>query len=238
MITFKNYLLEGLQIADLRKRYDKFNMKLFSNELPSSDELGWKVSKKLKKATALTKAKYSGMKLISMAIEFSDRLALPDEEINKILIHEMIHVYFLRTKDNENHGPRFKKMAVELGSKVGLVIPITHDTSDFGINPDIKSKERYFIMKEEFDGSFSVGTYTLKSVDVYGGIVSVSDMIKRVINYNSSRIKKMWLLKSAHSIGERFAVKRKITKTLEFYHIKSELAADIINSSETIFETK
>ena len=75
----------------------------------------------MKKATGLTTAKARKVGRFGLAdvtdikMKISNNLKLTKDEVTGILIHEMIHVYFLHNNMNEDHGPEFKKMGAHSG---------------------------------------------------------------------------------------------------------------------------
>lgn len=136
-------LLEATKAPEYpaKARYDYYNRTLFDGKLPeipiqfkNLKTVGGKVDARVKfHPNAPRWNKYRGAVLIpgSMVMTLSARFLRTYEQQDAILIHEMIHVYFLSIGDfEESHGSKFLKLARDLGAKVGFEIPLTDKVND------------------------------------------------------------------------------------------------------------
>lgn len=65
----------------------------------------------------------------TMSIEVSPA-AYDEDTLRGIVAHEMIHEeFYLKGQPNENHGPNFQRRALDIGERLGLVVPLTHKSS-------------------------------------------------------------------------------------------------------------
>lgn len=236
MLSFKKYYLaEGIAIADLKKRYDKFNKKLFKGALPFSSSLKWKISNALKNSTAITKSKVDGED-INTSIVFSNVLNLPSDILDQILVHEMIHVFFHQRNDFfTRHGSDFRFKAIELGAKLGKIIPLTHDITDLDVNVDsfkgketgailLRQKGQYFVMflkPETFDSE----QQRMKSF-----------LTKLVQREGLGEI--YYLLKGAHPLSKKFPIVRKLGRRFNFSLVSPNQAEEMLKASKIFAEVK
>ncbi|MDP6426354.1 MAG: SprT-like domain-containing protein [Dehalococcoidia bacterium] len=153
---------DGVDVStfDLKQLYRKWNDKLFNGELPEVPI----VTKDLKNAGAQVKMRRfrSTGEIISQVIEFSSRYKLPPELLDKLMIHEMIHIFLTLTgHPKEQHGARFKKKAKELGNKVGFEIPMKHDiTGLVQTNLEKAWRKRGVILIQKTNGRSSLAVFT------------------------------------------------------------------------------
>jgi len=128
---------------NLEKKYDYYNSLLFNNELPKI-KLRW-AALKGKGGTANCKILRKNKGLVgfrqfqeievvpdSMEIKMSISLKRSEQEFDKVLIHEMIHIYFFNNSMfRENHGFRFISMARKCSEKIGFDIPLTDELDSY-----------------------------------------------------------------------------------------------------------
>lgn len=127
----------NLKTYDLQKRYDYWNKKAFDGKLPR--RLNKIAAKKMKHigGTVKVRAVVSGYKkeivddLKSIELYISTQFTFNQDELDKILLHEMVHVYFFTVKSrNINHGYDFIKKIKEISKKVKLELPETESIMD------------------------------------------------------------------------------------------------------------
>ena len=83
------------------------------------------ITPKFKTGFGTSKYQYSRISPNSLKIQISNTLKRSEKSIDKILIHEMIHVYFMVTKNFDvGHGSKFQKMAQKISKSFGQKIPL------------------------------------------------------------------------------------------------------------------
>lgn len=122
---------------NLKSKYNSFNSKYFKNMLPKIPVV-WAnlkgvaglatckiITPKFKTGFGTSKYQYSRISPNSLKIQISNTLKRSEKSIDKILIHEMIHVYFMVTKNfDEGHGSKFQKLAKIISKSFGQEIPL------------------------------------------------------------------------------------------------------------------
>ena len=126
--------------VDLRKEYSKYNKMYFNGDLPANLNLGWNRSKQAGGVALGTLNRRTG-EITPEAIKISTFLKMDMERFKKILLHEMIHIWMFVKNDNSGHGAVFKSLARQIGSKAGLVIPLTEDISGMEVSDEVKATE-------------------------------------------------------------------------------------------------
>jgi hypothetical protein len=237
MLRFTQYLEESVSLTDLKKKYDKFNRLAFDNKLRSSSHIDWKISKRLKNATALTHTKFfpgTDRKIKSIGITFSTVVNLPDEEIDKVLVHEMIHVNFMETRNfKAGHGIFFKSMALAVGAKLGMVVPLTHDISEMDIDLDnFSGKEAGIVLWKQPDNKY------------FGMAFNADALEKQLLKALRDRLadavirqppgQEFHFIIASHPMSQRFTLKRKLPKRLNFTLVSKKEAEEVIKTGRTI----
>ena len=162
---------------DLGKKFDHYNTTLFNGEIPKIP-VYWA---KLKGVGGITVAKvekpsngrggynrYHGVTLIegSLEIKISNILKRSEDDLNGIIIHEMIHAYFIsKHMFDVNHGykfvfndlevwyPKLKQFGVMCGddygspSGVGVVKAVTEFAHKYGllVSSSVEDKQFWFV---------------------------------------------------------------------------------------------
>lgn len=69
--------------------------------------------------------------VVNTLLEISDRYEYTEAQLKDIIVHEMLHYYLDYTHQNEpqEHGKRWKQMALFFNEKFGTNIQIRTDTS-------------------------------------------------------------------------------------------------------------
>lgn len=161
MNSFKSFrLLLEMSNTKLEMMYNNINRIAFDNELPPIKP---KVSSRLTRATGLASAKVrNGVLIGSPEIKISDKYVMDDDEVEVILAHEMIHVWFFMQGDfKESHGVKFKAKAREVGQKLRKEIPLTHDAANLEIARG--PKDVYVILYIENPSKMYITFYNAKS---------------------------------------------------------------------------
>lgn len=116
-------------IPYIEEKFDAFNKLIFGGELPripivlgSATRVVGAFSCKVRK-NFWGKKEYSDLKL-----RFSKKFDLPENELEDVIIHEMIHYYihFKNLKDKSAHGPLFKNLMNQINKNFGRKISIRH----------------------------------------------------------------------------------------------------------------
>ena len=125
MQSFRQFLNETITVNKIKAIYDEYNYKLFGNKLPDYFKFNFRP---LKRASGKVKYKASSGQIISFDI--SNSIQHTDKSLRAIILHEMIHVYFISNGDlKEGHGAKFNKMRKELSRKTGIDIPVTEENA-------------------------------------------------------------------------------------------------------------
>lgn len=112
---------------NLRTFYDEFNARFFDGECLSDVVLRW--SSRMRRASGVVRATHSQItgSIRDVRLTLSSAYRYPLAEFPGILLHEMVHVCMLaRGLAFEQHGPRFRHKAKEVGARSGIAVPMTH----------------------------------------------------------------------------------------------------------------
>lgn len=213
---------------NLQSEYQKWNAKLFNNELP-------KISmsfKKIKKASGVTTANAvrvkKGSKVLKsvsdLSIAISTNLKLTQEEFDGILIHEMIHVWFLNNLLDEKHGLSFKAKASELSKKAGFTIPLTHEIKNSEVNSAGTPKVLAFILVIRPTGSPSLAFFSDKKIKE---VTELPTRLSRGVPTGTQVI--TGTVKTI--LGDKYIVFRSL-KAIKTVSINKSEAESIINSAD------
>jgi len=147
-IEFADYNLEA--------KYKDFNQKYFGNNLPNIPVV-WA---RLKGVGGVTRAMTLGggyvLKPDSLYIQISNILNRSELSLDAVLIHEMIHVYFISIGDfKEGHGYKFIAMAKNITSKAGFNIPLKDEIEEFGVSDMSKVKAVNVILAKNNTGTYA-----------------------------------------------------------------------------------
>lgn len=136
-------------IPYVEKKFEEFNQQIFAGKLPKlpielSDAktfLGLCVFKHRKGENG--KTDYYDFKL-----RINTRLDLPENEVEDVIIHEMIH-YFIgynQLEDATAHGPIFTHMMNEINTKYGRSISVSHKSTDEQKEALVDKKAHYRVV--------------------------------------------------------------------------------------------
>lgn len=133
---------EARKKFNLKKEYQKWNTKLFGGELPMIP-FKWVRSKRVGGYVKVRMNRMTGEHTATV-LAISDYLTLDENRFNQIMIHEMIHVWQAVHNIDEpkgGHGRTFVQKAREIGSKVGLKIPLTEDITNLEVSDAVATKD-------------------------------------------------------------------------------------------------
>lgn len=144
-------------IKFVTEKFNVFNRQIFANELPmlpirighARTSLGGLACNK--KTNLFGKTQYYNFRMI-----ISDSIDLPQEELEDIIIHEMIH-YFIAYKqiqDTSAHGKLFMKMMNDINKRFGRHISVSRrqTASELDTTYTLPPKPRYICITELADG--------------------------------------------------------------------------------------
>jgi len=133
----------------IEKKFEEFNQQIFAGKLPKlpvelSDAktfLGLCVFKRRKGENG--KTEYYDFKL-----RINTRLDLPENEIEDVIIHEMIHYFigFNQLEDATAHGPIFIHVMNEINSKYHRHITVSHKSTDEQKEALVDKKTHYHVV--------------------------------------------------------------------------------------------
>jgi len=113
----------------LQKRFDTFNRDFFGASLPP---VPLKLSRAFRSLGSCTYKKrrklFGGVEYYDFCIRVSTKFDLPENELEDILLHEMIHYEILvnQRRDSSAHGRLFRGRMKELNEKSGRNISVSH----------------------------------------------------------------------------------------------------------------
>lgn len=113
----------------LQSRFETFNATCFDASLPA---VPLKLSRAVRSLGACTYKKrrkcFGGIEYADFCIRISTRFDLPENELEDILLHEMIHYEILvnQRKDTSAHGRLFRSRMNELNERYGRHITVSH----------------------------------------------------------------------------------------------------------------
>ena len=113
----------------LEKRFETFNHACFGGALPP---VPLKLSRAVRSLGSCTYKKrrhlFGKMEFYDFCIHVSTRFDLPEEELEDILLHEMIHYEILvnQRQDTSAHGRLFRARMVEINQAYGRHISVSH----------------------------------------------------------------------------------------------------------------
>ena len=119
-------------IPFIEQKFHEFNRQVFKNELPDIKVMLSR-SKSYLGAITYRKTIWYGMERINnYKMLINGRVDLPEEVLEDIILHEMIHYYLLYNKQTDSvpHGPMFRAWMKYINDAFGHNITITHRFTD------------------------------------------------------------------------------------------------------------
>lgn len=146
-------------IQYVKDKFDTFNNLLFDGVLPSipviiTDSKSYYGVFAFKRKTNILGKSYC----YDLQMRISRRFDLPENELEDIIIHEMIHyyIYHKNIKDTSKHGMVFVKMMDEINSKYGRNISISKTVNKEVANSDTRKRLHYVCVSELPDGRLGI----------------------------------------------------------------------------------
>lgn len=199
---------------NLTDRYNYWNREIFGMELPKLKEiafraLGKNASGKATIGGILQKGNQEVVEVVNWtSILLSKNIKYTQKILDVILIHEMIHVYYLSVqKMNINHGKPFQNKAMEIGNRVGFTIPLTDNITEFKAHEE--SLQNVTIIILEFPNTTAVCFYPMKKFEE--ATVMVVNYFKDYLEeYKHSQVK-MTCGIGKHGLTQKYPIQRNFT---------------------------
>lgn len=165
----------------LIESFQRFNREIFSGELPvprfeltRSRTFVGKLQYRIKRNRLGQICGYHNY-VLKISILFD----LPENELEDVVIHEMIHFWILvkNLKDSSSHGPVFRQLMNDINSRFGRNISISHK----GL-PNLDRRREHYVCVCQLKGSsltLSNGTRT-STEDKVGIVVCSKEMAQRL----------------------------------------------------------
>lgn len=141
---------------DLQRRYAELNRELFDDKLPeipiywdALTSVGGKVQFKIRRVAqhpTMTRlyGKYHGAEMVpdSLFMVVTNLYQREAANLDGLLVHEMIHVWFAAVDPqfDEQHGPRFMAKLRELQAKVDFPIPLKDNVASLDLAAHVTPK--------------------------------------------------------------------------------------------------
>lgn len=190
---------------DLQAKYAHFNKLLFDGKLPSIPirwatlkNEGGRVNAKIELDKSKprpnplyvrlgledSKSNWS-LKPDTMHMTISDLYRRSEIALDKIMIHEMIHVLMYTTGHlGENHGELFQKEARRCGKIVGFDIPLKDNVEGFEFSQPSKLKPMGIVLVESNDRGRGYRYVMLPANFVDENIAAIRERIEYFVRYN------------------------------------------------------
>ena len=136
-------------IPYIEAKFDEFNKLIFSGELPKIPILLGSATRVIGSFTYRVHKNFWGKKAYSdLKLRFSTKFDLPENELQDVIIHEMIHYYihFKNLKDRSAHGPLFKNLMNQINKNFGRNISIRHKGAVRAHEQMADAKPRYRVV--------------------------------------------------------------------------------------------
>lgn len=116
-------------IPYIEEKFDAFNKLIFGGELPRIPIVLGGATRVVGAFSCKVRRNFWGKKeYFDLKLRFSKKFDLPENELEDVIIHEMIHYYihFKNLKDKSAHGPLFKNLMNQINKTFGRKISIRH----------------------------------------------------------------------------------------------------------------
>lgn len=117
----------------IEKKFDEFNEKYFDSKLERVPIELWTSKRTLGQCMYRVRRTILGKKhYYDFKIRINERLDMPEDELDDVLIHEMIHLRIFSKPYNDRwtHGPVFKKIMNHINERYGRHIRIRYRFSE------------------------------------------------------------------------------------------------------------
>ena len=113
----------------IEAKFDEFNKLIFGGELSRIPIVLGSATRVVGAFSCKVRRNFWGKKeYFDLKLRFSTKFDLPENELEDVIIHEMIHYYihFKNLKDKSAHGPLFKNLMNQINKNFGRKISIRH----------------------------------------------------------------------------------------------------------------
>jgi hypothetical protein len=242
----------------LQQKYDDFNRKYFDNTLPKIPVsfaklkgMGGKVeytvvrpagtpepNPRMVRLGLVDKLAGGTIKPGTLKLTLSSLYMRNEQELDRILAHEMVHVYMVtQGKFSEQHGPEFLRVAKELGKKMGVEIPLKDDVSNLVADSTQIKPIAVIILKKKDLYSFAI----LNVNNIDASLPAIQERWTYMIKYNYAD--EVYVYKIASplwtQISYKFTIQRMFSSNTGYYHLKVDGALeDLANNGKLLLELK
>lgn len=227
-------------LVKLKQHFDEFNRLYFDGKIPEMP-LSFKKMKNVG-GVFLSKSlqihKYAKRQLIrgSESICIDTTYARSQEEIDKLLLHELIHAWVVCVENDldDNHGPAFMRKLREVSQKSGIDIPLTEKIDNLLLSNQTPKPVGVIVQSTDRGPAYAIVSANIlqgKSAEIQ------ADWMKRY--YAEKHPLKAYVVTSPGWTvrASRDTVQRN-TKKLAYFYIKDEdLIAEITSMGKLVFDT-
>lgn len=151
----------------ISQKFQEYNSLMFAGELPTPVFLPSKARSYLGRYECSVRRS-----LLGKTERYNHRLRIntvcdfPEEEIDDILIHEMIHYYiaYKGLKDASAHGPLFRSMMAEINTRFGRHITVSAKSTPQMAQQDTRVRRHYICVMTLPDGRTAFTPVTEQSM--------------------------------------------------------------------------
>lgn len=223
---------------NLGGRYAYWNRELFNNELPTLKEIAFKkiangITGKAIVNGILQKGNHDIVESYDWAsIHMSKLIKYTQKILDIVLIHEMIHIYYMCVqKMNIHHDKPFQDKAKELGEKIGLVIPLTDSITEFKAHEESLLDTTIIVL--EFPSTYAVCFFPMKKFEE--SKYMVADYFKRTIEeFKHMQIKLVCGI-GKHGLTQKYPIQRSY-KNVDLRKITQQQIREIKWKNGTVTE--
>ena len=177
-------------IPYIEEKFDAFNKLIFGGELPRIPIVLGRATRVVGAFSCKVRRNFWGKKeYFDLKLRFSTKFDLPENELEDVIIHEMIHYYihFKNLKDKSAHGPLFKNLMNQINKTFGRKISIRHRGAVKTNEQITDAKPRYRVVAVVTMKNGKTGIKVLprikEKVRYYYNAVSTSPTVSKVEFY-------------------------------------------------------
>lgn len=154
-------------IEYITQKFEEYNRLIFNNELPALPILPSRARTYLGRYECdIRRRAFSTPERYNHRIRINTVVDFPENEIDDILIHEMIHYYisFKGLRDSSTHGQTFRHMMADINARFGRHITISVRRSEQIAEADTRVRRHYFCTMTLPDGRHAFTPVTEQSM--------------------------------------------------------------------------
>lgn len=133
----------------VKEKFEEFNRLIFDGKLPPLPICMSNARTFLGACTFKRKRNWMGRTVLyDFKLKINKRLDLPENELEDIIIHEMIHYYIgvNQIKDSSAHGRVFRQMMGDINKRFGRHITISHKTTKEERDASMDKREKWHVV--------------------------------------------------------------------------------------------